>query len=488
MNETDQISLPPPFLDKMRSLLGNDEFRSFVETYDQPPRAGLRVNTLKISVADFSRLSPFPLVAAPGRDAAAFLVAGDERPGQHPYHDAGLYYLQEPSAMVAATILDAQPGELVLDLAAAPGGKSTHLAAHLSPRPDASRLSALRSTMEADGLLVANDVHAGRARILDENLARWGATHALVLQAEPDRLATAYGPLFDRVLVDAPCSGEGMFRRQPAIEWSDRMVAACSRRQSHLLESAARLVRPGGRLLYVTCTFSPEENEAVIAAFLGRRRDFELAEVDATPGFASGRPEWLEDDPGPGIAAQIERSVRLWPHKYPGEGHYMALLKRDECAGEAHQRPSAPSGFASTQPPGTDQLRLWRDFASEMLRVSLPEDRLHVHNNRLYLLPRRPLPVAGLRVRRVGSLLGELRGRYFRPAHDLAVAMTAGDAASMVDWLPGDERLRLYQAGAAVADPGPDGWQLVTVNGFGLGWAKRSQGLLKSHFPRPRRR
>ncbi len=475
---------PAEFMEKMRDLLPAAEYSAFLDAFDRPRRVGLRVNTLKIAPNDFSTIAPFPLTPLGGWDPAAFAVTDDSRPGRHPYHDAGLYYLQEPSAMLAGALLSATPGELVLDLAAAPGGKATHLASLMgggSRQPG----SALRQALRADGLLVANDVHPTRARLLAENLARWGAANVLVTQDEPERLAARFGPVFDRVLIDAPCSGEGLFRRMESVEWSEAIVAACARRQRDLLAVAPRLVRPGGRLLYSTCTFSPEENEQVVAAFLAANTDFNLVDPPAIAHADRGRPEWAAADPA--IAAQLARAVRLWPHRFPGEGHFLAVLERTGAAEGGDWR------AFDRRPPTADQNRLWRDFAAATLAIDLPADRLHVHGDRLYLLP--SLAVApregAVHVVRYGLLLGELRPGHFRPAHDLALALRADDASAL-RWPAGDPRLVAYLSGAdlpaAGLSPGPDGWTLVTVDGFGLGWAKRAAGRLKNHFPHALRR
>jgi 16S rRNA C967 or C1407 C5-methylase (RsmB/RsmF family) len=292
----------------MAGLLG-EEFTQFAQSYDETPAVGLRVNTLKLSAADFSTLSPFALKAVGRHEPDGFLVTDASKPGSHPYHAAGLFYLQEPSAMVVGGLVAAQPGELVLDLAAAPGGKATHLAAQLQGR----------------GLLLANDVHTGRARLLAENLERWGAANTLITSAEPEHLAAQFGPIFDRVLVDAPCSGEGMLRKLGLpFEWSEGMVLACSRRQTAVLHTAAQLVRPGGRLVYATCTFAPEENEAVIAQFLREFPQYELIDPPRFAGFGAGRPSWVD----PSLADDnLQKCVRLWPHLFPGEGHFVAVMQ-----------------------------------------------------------------------------------------------------------------------------------------------------------------
>jgi 16S rRNA C967 or C1407 C5-methylase (RsmB/RsmF family)/NOL1/NOP2/fmu family ribosome biogenesis protein len=442
----------------------------------------LRVNTLKISVADFTSIAPFPLAPVGEWEPAGFVVLDDSRPGRHPYHDAGLYYLQEPSAMVAAALLAPHPGELVLDLSAAPGGKATHLASLLAGIAPDRPLSALRRALDFDGLLVANDVHAGRARLLADNLARWGAINVLVTADEPQRLAATVGPVFDAVLIDAPCSGEGMFRRQEGIEWSETIVAACARRQGHILAVAPDLVRPGGRLLYSTCTFSPEENEGVVASFLTARPDFTLREPRRFAGFAPGRPEWAGSSSE--VAGQLARAVRLWPHRFGGEGHFIALMHREE--------PTTPRDMPERtfpcQPPSAEANRLWREFAGGTLRFDLPSKRLHAHNDRLFLRPRAAPNPGRLRIIRYGLLLGEMRRGHFRPAHDLALALTAADVQGSVNWPAGDSRLAGYLSGADLPDAGPDGWVLVTVDGYGLGWGKRVGGRLKNHYPHRLRR
>ena len=479
-----QTAPPPDFLAKMRALLPAGEFDAFLAAYDRPPTVGLRVNTLKIAPADFTSLAPFSLAPVGAWEPAAFVVTGDSRPGRHPHHDAGLYYLQDPSAMTAAVALAAAPGELVLDLAAAPGGKATHMAARMGA-PTAAGDSPLRRALDDDGLLVANDVHAGRARLLADNLARWGVVNVLATHEEPERLAATFGPVFDRVLVDAPCSGEAMFRRLESVEWSEGIVAACARRQRGVLAVAPDLVRPGGRLLYATCAFSPEENEAVVGDFLAGRDDFALVAPPPVAGADSGRPAWVSGTLPGDIAAQLARAVRLWPHRFAGEGHFLALMAR---AGEPDGREPAP--FAR-RPPAAAQLRLWREFAEATLHIALPEERLHVHGDRLYLLPRRAIDPGRLHLVRYGLPLGETRPGHFRPSHDLALCLTDGDAQA-VCWAADDPRLAAYLAGgdlpAGDLPPGRNGWTLVTVDGFGLGWGKSAGGRLKNHFPRGQRR
>lgn len=473
----------------MQQLLG-DEYAAFAASYAQPPLVGLRVNTLKITPADFSNISPFALEAAGAYAPAGFLVVDGSKPGSHPYHAAGLYYLQEPSAMAVAEMVQPQPGELVLDMAAAPGGKATHLSA----------------LMGDAGLLVANDIDAGRAAILAENLERWGARNALVTNAHPAQLARQFGPVFDRVLVDAPCSGEGMFRRMGAFAWSQANVLACARRQTAVLATAAGLVRPGGRLVYATCTFAPEEDEAAVAQFLAAQAQFALVEPTRHAGFERGRPLWAAAG---GAAdnvpdAGLEKTVRLWPHRFAGEGHFVAVMQRDK-----NKKPDEfadpygagePFRFGKSDRLGalkSGEFALWDAFARENLQVAWPPARLRLWQRRLYLLPETAVSTGNLKLVRYGLLLGEIGKNHFKPAHALALALKPGEARTAVDFPPDAPEVSAYLCGHPLPHPDrlhsdmtdhglplTNNWILLTIDGFPLGWAKASGGQLKNHYPR----
>jgi 16S rRNA C967 or C1407 C5-methylase (RsmB/RsmF family)/NOL1/NOP2/fmu family ribosome biogenesis protein len=464
-------NLPPDFLEKMKRLLG-DEYTVFEASYRQPPQVGLRVNTLKIAPADFSNISPFALKAVGKYAPAGFLLMDERKLGSHPYHAAGLYYLQEPSAMAVAEVVRPQPGELVLDMAAAPGGKTTHLAA----------------LMGDTGLLVANDMDGKRASILAENLERWGTRNTLVTNAHPEQLTGQWGPIFDRVLVDAPCSGEGMFRRVGAFAWSAANVLACARRQSAVLASAAQLLKPGGWLVYATCTFAPEENETVIARFLAEHGDFELVEPARFAGFDRGRPSWVS---GNFPASGLEKTIRLWPHLFPGEGHFIALMQRIET--KKPDRFWKPVRFAA---PKSSELKVWREFVRENLRGDWPEERMLLKNGRLYLLPESAIETGQLKLVRYGLLLGEIRQNYFKPAHALAMALRKEEVVTAVDIPLHSPQLTTYLSGHPLPItqlpnyqlPITANWSLITVSGFPLGWAKASGNQLKNYYPHSMRR
>jgi NOL1/NOP2/sun family putative RNA methylase len=454
-------SFPKAYLERMQALLG-DEFQEFLDIHAAPVSTGLRVNTLKVNPSEFQRLSPFNLTPVQWCPTG-FYVEGEAQPGKHPYHSAGLYYLQEPSAMLAAEALSPKPGERVLDLAAAPGGKSTHLAA----------------MMQNQGLLVVNEIHPRRVWELAENIERWGATNVVITNETPERLAEHFGSYFDRVLLDAPCSGEGMFRKgdNARQDWNPALVRSCAIRQSRILDQAARLVRSGGALLYATCTFSPEENEGVIADFLSRQLGFGLENITHYPGFAPGRPDWLQSLPAGGKPASLNQAIRLWPHKVGGEGHFIALMRRMGSGQEAQLRE-----WDDLKIP-REVKQVWDEFNHTQL---LPHDffePLLVRGSYLYKRPLELPELRSLRVVHPGLWLGTAKKKRFQPAHSLALAMHASQVAHPICFSAGDERLLAYLKGESFPSEGEDGWVLVCIDRFPLGWGKRVKGTLKNYYP-----
>jgi NOL1/NOP2/sun family putative RNA methylase len=418
----------------MHALLG-DEFPAFRASYDEPPQPGLRVNTLKVTPERFLQMAPFELEPA-GLAPETCVVSEEDRPGAHPYHAAGLYYLQDPSAMAVTLLLNPQPGERILDLAAAPGGKSTHIAARLA----------------GQGVLVANEVHPKRVWALAENLERWGARNAIVLNEGPERLADHLAGHFDGVLLDAPCSGEGLFRKNPAarLEWSPALVDGCARRQDALLAQAAKLVRPGGVLVYSTCTFSPEENEGVVSHFLRDHSEFELASTVRLPGFQPGHPEWAPDR-GPDA---LRRAIRIWPHIGPGEGHFAAVLRREDGPGDADP---VGTGAPARAAPSPATLALYRDFCDDHLTDLPGAGRLVQAGSYLYALPDTATRVGALRAIHPGWWLGVVKTGRFEPSHALAMALAPGGVRQSLSLEPDDPRLQAYLRGQGFADSGSPG-------------------------------
>lgn len=469
----ESVPIPPIFLERMARLLG-EGFAPFAAALEGKPVNGLRVNTLKLTPAQFQTITPFALGdPVPWCESAFTIPASDFSFGKHPYHLAGLYYLQDPSAMSAAPLLDPQPGERVLDLAAAPGGKTT----------------ALASQMQGGGLLVANEIKDKRLGHLAVNVERWGAGNVVITNETPERLADHFGAFFDRVLVDAPCSGEGMFRKDMGarIDWSPDMVAGCAIRQHNILRVAAKLVKPGGYLLYSTCTFAPEEDEGVIAQLMEDFPDFEVVELPLFKGFLRGQPDWL-DEKDKRQNGSLRGAVRLFPHRVEGEGHFACLLHK--VGGS--DRLGRGSGVDRLKELNRIQVGLWQAFAGEVLKVNLGADRLQVRGERLYFVPEKMTDFGNLRVAHPGVWLGTFKKERFEPAHPLALYLKRGQAQNVLDLSSGtgEEKrgsrapLQAYLSGETIPSGGPSGWTLVTVDGWPLGWGKRVQGILKNHYPK----
>lgn len=465
----------------MEHLLG-DEYAAFLATHDQPRTQALRTNLLKTTPQALASKLGIPMEPVPWAKGG-FYYPEAARPGRHPYHAAGLYYIQEPSAMAAAQALAPQPGERVLDLCAAPGGKATHLA----------------MLMANQGLLVANEIHPKRARILAENLERMGVTCAAVLQEEPDRLAGRFAGFFDRILVDAPCSGEGMFRKLPEAcdEWNPGAPVSCSLAQREILSAAVSMLRPGGYMLYSTCTFSPDENEQVLLDLLRRHPEMAVAPPPEIPGAAAAQAAWAGQTT-PAEAEQLGRALRLWPHRLRGEGHFMVLLRKTESTAAAVPQPEQGGkterprrGGGGRERPGRDRgdvllssgVDLFRRFCADSLQGEFSGPFL-LYGDALYQVAQGLPDLNGLRVIRPGLYLGDIKKNRFEPSHALALAVSEMDALQRHD-LPADgDEVLAYLRGEALPAAGESGWTLVTVDGFPLGWAKAANGLLKNHYPK----
>lgn len=465
------IQIPELFLEKMQKLLGA-EYPAFRESLDLPPTSGLRVNTLKVAPQEILGIFPDQLASIPWCPSGFWFKPNDRQhtvglsPGKHPYHAAGLYYLQEPSAMAVVEILDPQPSERVLDIAAAPGGKTTHILAR----------------MNGKGLLIANEVHPSRVWELAQNLERWGARNVILVNEEPSRLANHFKGYFDRVLLDAPCSGEGMFRKSESArrDWSPKLVASCALRQSAILNHAALMVRPGGVLVYSTCTFSPEENEGVIATFLAGHPDFTLEQVNLHPGFSPGRPEW-----GHGLP-ELMKTVRIWSHRAAADGHFIARLRKGDNSGYHPIKPFKPS------PPSAQIIRAFEEFCQQTFTPDVDFHPLHVSGSYLYQLPPNSPTFESLRVIHPGLWLGRVkagerqREARFEPAHALALTLRLSEVNQAIR-LNLDEAER-YLRGETIPAPGGAGWVWVGINGYGLGWGRRAGGIIKNYYPKGLRR
>lgn len=453
--------LPEDYQKQMRKLL-KEEYPAFIQTYDNPPYRGLRINTLKLSVAEGRQRLPFQLEPVPWCDAGFLYDHDRDRPGKHVDHAAGLYYIQDPSAMAPVEALQPQPGEKILDLCAAPGGKTTQIAAH----------------MKGEGILVANEISKERRKALVENLERCGVTNALILGENPRHLSTRFTGWFDRILIDAPCSGEGMFRKDPDTRerWSLRSTETAAELQLSILEAAAPMLRPGGKLVYSTCTFNPRENEGVLHQFLQQHPHFTPGQVPQAAHYQPARPDWIDASPA------LAQAGRLWPHHLKGEGHFVAVLEKREGDEGTRQKPG------KLPPVHGDAQRVFKDF----LRETLTEDRFPgpftLFGDHLYQIPGDLPSLKGWVVERPGLYLGQAKRKHFAPSHALALALTSDSVRRKVSFAPEEEHLHQYLRGETLPTAGDPGWTLVTVEGFPLGWGKVSNGLLKNHYPKWLRR
>ena len=426
--------LPEGFLNRIQEQLGA-EYPAFLESLERPRAVALRFAPGKECALPFLR-EPVPW------EPLGYYYDPAARPGLHPYHEAGVYYLQEASAMAPVALLEPQPGERICDLCAAPGGKSTQIA----------------GKMAGEGFLLCNEIEPKRARILSRNVERMGIAHALVTNEHPQRLAQALPGYFDRVLIDAPCSGEGMFRKEEAAvtDWSPETVEMCARRQGEILHSGGILVRPGGRLVYSTCTFAPAEDELAVRAFLENHPEFALEAVAA--------PWFTEVEPG---------MYRMWPHKLKGEGHFAAVLRK-----KGEEEPSELPNAGEKLP------QVFTNFAKE-LGIQLPPGKAVTFGPNLYWAPKDLPELKGLKVLRPGLELGVVKKDRFEPAHALALWLT--DCRNVQELTSDGPEISRYLRGDVIPSD-KRGWCQVTVDGFGIGWGKGDGRVLKNHYPKGLRR
>ena len=474
------MNLPIEFEKKMKAFLGN-EWDDFLYSYDNNRFQALRFNTLKVqSTEERMRILKVLGISSDKKVSwadEAYYFDENVRPGKHPYHEMGLYYIQEPSAMSAAALLAPKPGMRVLDLCAAPGGKSTQLATYLGD----------------SGLLVSNEINTQRSRILSQNIERMGIKNAIVTNEDSFVLASHFPGFFNAIQVDAPCSGEGMFRKLPeAIEqWSMENVAICAARQKEILDNAAVMLKPGGVIVYSTCTFSKEENEDVIEYFLERHPDFTLEEME-----------------------------RFWPHKVDGEGHFVAKLVRrgsvnelgadyDVCEDSCNKvedtglkvdrktkkNKNSKNRKNETKPALTkENMKLLSEFLDETISEDvaawIKNSRLVMFGEQLYRLPDMEVDIKGLKVQRAGLHIGEFKKQRFEPSHSLALALKLNDAKNLVKLTCDNPQTIGFFNGQSVVLSDEQtaeckkGWALVCVDGYTAGWGKVNGTQFKNHYPK----
>lgn len=440
------MTLPPDFCARMKNMLGS-EYDAFLAAAGDEPVGGIRINTLKQG-AEALVLEKLENADRIPWCSNGFYAGKEALSGKHPYHAAGLFYFQEPSAMGAVEALGIKPGSRVLDLCAAPGGKATQAAAEL----------------HGTGLLVANEIIPKRAAILAENIERMGIKNAVVTNESPEKLLAKYADFFDYIILDAPCSGEGMFRKEPQAltEWSAAHSNTCAVRQKHIADCAVGMLADGGRMVYSTCTFAPEENEGVAAYIIGKYPQLRLADIDLA-GMSDGNGAWA------GAAGELSRTKRIFPHKARGEGHFFALFEKNGgIRAEAMQQKSI-------------KCPEYEKFAAENI-INPPKGAVCAFGERIYLLPE-GINIDKIKTPRAGLALGEIRKGRFIPAHALALALSAQDFRRSVNFAADSAEIKAYLHGETL-NADIDGWCAVLCDGFPLGWAKGAGGVLKNHYPK----
>lgn len=463
--------LPQSFLDSMKEILGED-YEAFLAGFDGQRQYGLRVNTLKMNLEEFERIAPFHLKKVPWISNGYFYEAEDA-PAKHPFYSAGLYYLQEPSAMTPASRLKVQPGERVLDLCAAPGGKATELGAAL----------------QGEGLLVANDINTARAKALLRNLELFGISNSFVTNEPPYVLAERFPEFFHKIMVDAPCSGEGMFRKNPAVvdSWQEKGPEYFSKLQREIIVQAADMLLPGGMMFYSTCTFSPLENEKTITHLLKERPDMEVIPMEDYEGFAEGLTSYR----GEVFDESCKLCRRIWPHKMSGEGHFMALLHKKNGVQQQVQQTVSQSSIWWEKCKGLnkEQKAAAEDFFSHV-NIAYDGKRIDVRGDNLYYLPAPKYDGRGLHFLRNGLFMGEFKKKRFEPSQPFALALHAQDFDQVLDFPADDERLSRYLRGETLdvsdliaGEKKRKGWQLVMVAGHPLGFGKLVNNNLKNKYP-----
>lgn len=454
------MNLPEKFCEKMKALLGG-EYDAFIKAFDSSDTRGILINETK-SGSKQAVLNEFGSLKEVPWCSSGFYVDKEKIRGTHPYHMAGLFYFQEPSAMCAAAGLPIVSGDKVLDLCAAPGGKTAQAAARLC----------------GNGVLVSNEIIKSRAAILSENVERLGLTNVIVTNETPQRLAKKYTGFFDKIIVDAPCSGEGMFRKNPnaAEEWSPEHVLSCAERQKKILECAAAMLKTGGLLMYSTCTFAPEENEMIAAHMV--QNGFEICDIPELSMLSPGRTQWS------GTNIDMTKTRRIFPHIENGEGHFAALFRKKAESQSTGVKVSEKQNKRTDKKLASDlqaALKLFEEFEDKYLTTSIVGHFLLFGDN-LYCCPE-GIDIDNIKVMRCGLHVGTIKKNRFEPSHSLALALRKSDFKLSLDFSCSDKTLLNYLCGQTI-NTDKTGWTAICVNGFPIGWGKGSQGVLKNHYPK----
>lgn len=451
------MSLPLKYLESMKELLKED-YDAYLESFHDNRLYGLRINTLKISPEEFLKISPFDLKPIPWIENG-FYFSESDKPAKHPYYFAGLYYIQEPSAMTPANVLPVEEGDVVFDMCAAPGGKSTELGAKLNHT----------------GLLITNDISNSRAKALLKNVEVFGIPNLCVLSEDPKKIAGRFTSFFDKILIDAPCSGEGMFRKDNKLikSWEKNGPEFYSRIQQDIILLGADMLKPGGKMLYSTCTFSKMEDEETIRHLLKNRPEMHLIDIKEYSGFSKGIIDNEED-----IRLQLDKTVRIFPHKMQGEGHFLALLEKSaDAVSEYH---------AKRRPSNAKLPAELTEFLSH-LRLPLKKEDLFIRDNKVYAVSPDMPEESGMRIMRNGLLLGEVKKNRFEPSQALAMVLKISEYDKTISLPVEDERVVKYLKGETIdledyAETITEGWNLFCVDGYPLGWGKFHGSSLKNKY------
>ena len=444
------MNLPNDFENRMKKMLG-EEYDSFAEAFsDEEHYVGLRIKHEKKELfydilKDCERVEWCP----DGYYCDKSVISGN-----HPYHLAGLCYFQEPSAMSSVEAIKIEPDDFVLDLCAAPGGKATQAGLKLSPK----------------GMLVANEIIPKRAQILAENIERMGISNAIVTNEAPEKLSERFEGFFDKIIVDAPCSGEGMFRKEPKAieEWSINHTKTCAARQRHILACAYKMLVPGGSLIYSTCTFAPCENEETVCYVLENYPDMHLLDTGLTM-LENGRNDWGDNK------HDVTLAKRIFPHKNKGEGHFIALFKKDG------EKPMRENVKFKEDKKCTDAVRLYKEFEKNTLNTEL-SGCFRLFGENLYLVPN-GIELDKLKVVRAGLHLGVCKKNRFEPSHALALSLSAEQFKNKLSFSVNSAELSKYLHGETLTVD-INGYLAVCVDDNPIGWAKGSQGIIKNHYPK----
>ncbi|MGN0436515.1 MAG: RsmF rRNA methyltransferase first C-terminal domain-containing protein [Wujia sp.] len=434
-----------------------DEYEQYRTCLDKPMFHGIRINTAKISVQDFLKINPFKLKPVPWCSNGFYFDENIDKPSKHPYYYAGLYYIQEPSAMTPASVIPVEEGDRVLDICAAPGGKSTELAAKLN----------------GTGILISNDISASRAKALLKNLEVFGVSNSLIISEAPYKLSARFPEYFDKILIDAPCSGEGMFRKSTSMitAWENNGNELFANIQKEILAEIVKMLKPGGVILYSTCTFSPLENEKSIEYLLGLDDSLYLIDFDKYKDFDDGHVEW-----GTTGNVDLSKAARLWPHRIEGEGHFVCLIKKKGTLTNKANYGDYPLKRAKL----TDEVL---EFFKNVTK-NLDYSRFELSGDKLYYIPDTFPAVRGLRILRCGLFLGEIKKNRFEPSQALAMALKSSEYANITNLSCNDDRVRKYLKGETIDanEASKNGWTLICVDSYPLGWGKINNGVIKNKY------